>query len=123
MAGATPSGRYTCPLPRGTGAGVRLRRRRHTGLGHLPFRDFGLNASWFDAAMTDSILLDGGLAKAERKTLRLRLPYAASWLVRGGRRKTSDRRDQASMLRRPGWNLGLMRRSLWSRGGSADVAC
>jgi hypothetical protein len=73
-----------------------IRTGKSTGLGHFPSRDYGLNASWLDAAMTACILLawlklialDGDLARAEPKTLRYRLLHAAARLVRGGRRST-----------------------------------
>jgi hypothetical protein len=73
-----------------------IRTGKSTGLGHFPSRDYGLNASWLDAAMTACILLawlkhlalDGDLARAEPKTLRYRLLHAAARLVRGGRRRT-----------------------------------
>ena len=73
-----------------------IRTGKSTGLGHFPSHDYGLNASWLDAAMTACILLawlklialDGDLAKAEPKTLRYRLLHAAARLVRGGRRRT-----------------------------------
>ena len=73
-----------------------IRTGKDTGLGHFPSRDYGINQSWLDAAMTACILLawlrltalDGDLAKAEPKTLRYRLLHAAARLVRGGRRRT-----------------------------------
>jgi hypothetical protein len=73
-----------------------IRTGKDTGLGHFPSHDYGLNASWLDAAMTACILLawlkllalDGDLARAEPKTLRYRLLHAAARLVRGGRRTT-----------------------------------
>ena len=73
-----------------------IRTGKDTRLGHFPRHDYGLNASWLDAAMTACILLawlkllalDGDLAKAEPKTLRYRLLHAAARLVRGGRRRT-----------------------------------
>jgi hypothetical protein len=73
-----------------------IRTAKDTGLGHFPSRDYGLNKSWLDVAMTACILLswlrllalDGKLAKAEPKTLRHRLLHAAARVVHGGRRKT-----------------------------------
>ena len=74
-----------------------IRTGKNTGLGHFPSFDFKLNAAWLTAAMIACILLawlkllalDGDLAKAEPKTLRLpdparrcpagtRLPAAAA---------------------------------------------
>jgi len=59
----------------------------------LPSHDYAINQAWLDAAMIACILLawlkllalDGGLAKAEPKTLRIL--HAAARLVRGGRRR------------------------------------
>jgi hypothetical protein len=73
-----------------------IRTGKDTGLGHFPSRDYKVNQSWLDAAMTGCILLawlkllalDGDLARAEPKTLRYRLLHAAARLVRGGRRRT-----------------------------------
>jgi hypothetical protein len=73
-----------------------IRTGKDTGLGHFPSRDYKVNRSWLDAAMTACIMLawlrltalDGDLAKAEPKTLRYRLLHAAARLVRGGRRRT-----------------------------------
>jgi hypothetical protein len=69
-----------------------IRTGKDSGLGHFPSRDYGLNASWLDAAMTACTLLawlkltalDGDLAKAEPKTLRYRLLHAApAWSAAG----------------------------------------
>jgi hypothetical protein len=73
-----------------------IRTGKDTGLGHFPSHDYTINQAWLDAAMTAGILLswlrllalDGGLAKAEPKTLRYRVLHAAGRLVRGGRRRT-----------------------------------
>ena len=73
-----------------------IRTGKHTGLGHFPSHDYGLNKAWLDASMIACILLswlkllalDGDLAKAEPKTLRYRILHAAARLVRGGRRRT-----------------------------------
>ena len=56
-----------------------IRTGKDTGLGHFPSFDYGVNQAWLAAAMIAAILLawlkllalDGDLAKAEPKTLRL----------------------------------------------------
>jgi hypothetical protein len=73
-----------------------IRTSKDTGLGHFPSHDYKINQAWLDTAMTASILLswlrllalDGGLARAEPRTLRYRVLHAAARLVSGGRRKT-----------------------------------
>jgi hypothetical protein len=72
-----------------------IRTGKDTGLGHFPSHDYKINQAWLDASMTACILLawlkfialDGGLARAEPKTLRYRVLHAAARLVRGGRRR------------------------------------
>ena len=74
-----------------------IRTGKDTGLGHFPSFDFQVNAAWLTASMIACILLawlkllalDGDLARAEPKTLRLtgRVLHAAARLVRGGRRR------------------------------------
>jgi len=73
-----------------------VRTGKDTGLGHLPSKDFQVNAAWLTASMIACTLLawlrllalDGDLARAEPKTLRYRILHAAARLVRGGRRRT-----------------------------------
>ncbi len=73
-----------------------IRIGKDTGLGHFPFRDYGLNKAWLDASMTACILLfwlrhhvlDGKLAEAEPKTLRCLVFRTAARLVHGEGRKT-----------------------------------
>jgi hypothetical protein len=63
-----------------------IRTGKETGLGHLLSHDFAVNAAWLTIAMTGQILLawlnllslDGGLAKAEPKTMRYRVLHAAA---------------------------------------------
>jgi hypothetical protein len=72
----------------------RIRTGKDTGLGRFPSRDLAVNTAWLAAAMiaadllawTQTLLLDGELAKAEPKKLRYRLLHAAARLTRGGRR-------------------------------------
>ena len=115
-AGGTPCGSPACPRRRGAGAASApasttptasahrvharvedvIRTGKDTGLGHFPSHDYKINQAWLDTAMTASILLswlrllalDGGLARAEPRTLRYRVLHAAARLVSGGRRKT-----------------------------------
>ena len=69
--------------------------RKDTGIGRFPSHLFALNQAWLAASLTAAILLawlkllalDGGLAKAEPKTLRYRVLHSAARLVRGGRRR------------------------------------
>lgn len=72
-----------------------IRTGKDTGLGHFPSFDYGVNQAWLATSMIACILLawlkllalDGGLAKAEPRTLRYRILHAAARLVRGGRRR------------------------------------
>lgn len=79
----------------------RIRTGKATGLGRFPSCDLVINTAWLTAAMiaadliawTQTLLLDGDLARAEPKKLRYRLLHAAARLTRGGRR-TRLRIDQ-----------------------------
>jgi hypothetical protein len=72
----------------------RIRCGKHTGLGRFPSRLFAINAVWLELAMTacdliawtQTILLDGDLARCEPKTLRYRLLHVAARITRGQRR-------------------------------------
>jgi hypothetical protein len=72
----------------------RIRCAKDTGLDHFPSRVFAINAAWLLVVMlavdllvlTQGLLLDGDLAKAEPKTLRYRLLHAAARVTRGQRR-------------------------------------
>jgi hypothetical protein len=64
---------------------------RTPGLGRFPSRQLNINAAWLELALlaadllawTQTILLDGDLAKAEPKTLRYRLLHVAARITRG----------------------------------------
>jgi len=70
-----------------------IRTGKQTGISQFPSHDYKLNQAWPTAAMMAQILLawlkllalDGDLAKAEPKTLRVL--NATARLVRGGRRR------------------------------------
>jgi hypothetical protein len=72
----------------------RIRTVKQTGLGRFPSREFAINAAWLQLALTaadliawtQTILLDGALAKAEPKLLRYRLLHTAARITRRGRR-------------------------------------
>jgi hypothetical protein len=72
----------------------RIRCGKDTGLNHFPSRVFAINAAWLAVVMlavdllawTQTLLLTGGLATAEPKTLRYRLLHVAARLTRGARR-------------------------------------
>jgi len=72
----------------------RTGRLNQTRPGTFPSHDYSINQAWRDSAMTGCILLawlkllalDGDLARAEPKTLRLL--HTAARLVRHGRRRT-----------------------------------
>jgi Transposase DDE domain group 1 len=72
-----------------------VRTGKNTGIGKFPSHGFALNQAWLAASLTAATLLawlkllalDGGLAKAEPKTLRYRILPAAARLVRSGRRR------------------------------------
>ncbi|MBS2966508.1 IS1380 family transposase [Actinocrinis puniceicyclus] len=72
----------------------RIRTGKDTGFGRFPSRQFAINAAWLELALTgidllawtQTLLLDGDLAKAEPKTLRYRLLHAAARITRGQRR-------------------------------------
>ena len=85
---------------------LELRQRRHarvenvvkalrdTGLDRMPFRGFAANCAWLEMVLAGNDLLcwlrtgclDGGLARAEPKTLRYRLLHTAGRVVRRARR-------------------------------------
>ena len=72
----------------------RIRTAKQAGLGRFPSREFAINAVWLQLALTaadliawtQTILLDGALAKAEPKLLRYRLLHTAGRLIRRSRR-------------------------------------
>ena len=71
-----------------------IRAAKDTGLSNLPFRDFAPNAAWLELvliaqdllAWSQSLLLEGDLARAEPKRLRYRLLHVAGRVTRSGRR-------------------------------------
>jgi hypothetical protein len=73
----------------------RIRCGKSTGLGHLPSRDYKVNAAWCQAASIACDLLawlrllalNGDLARAEPKTLRYRILHTAGRIVKGQRRR------------------------------------
>jgi hypothetical protein len=72
----------------------RIRTGKNTGIGRLPSRVMAINAAWLETsltaadllAFTQTMLLDGELAKAEPKKLRYRLLHTAARITRGQRR-------------------------------------
>jgi hypothetical protein len=72
----------------------RIRTAKQAGLGRFPSREFAINAVWLQLALTaadliawtQTILLDGALAKAEPKLLRYRLLHTAARIIRRDRR-------------------------------------
>jgi DDE family transposase len=72
----------------------RIRAAKATGLRNLPFDHLRRNAVWLELVLaaqdltcwTQALLLDGGLAVAEPKTLRYRLLHVAARIVRHARR-------------------------------------
>jgi hypothetical protein len=72
----------------------RIRCAKDTGLDHFPSRHFAINTAWLQVVMlvvdliawTQTLLLEGDLAKAEPRTLRYRLLHTAARLTRGQRR-------------------------------------
>ncbi|MGH3738980.1 MAG: IS1380 family transposase [Micromonosporaceae bacterium] len=72
----------------------RIRCGKDTGFGRFPSRTFAINAAWLELALTgidliawtQTLLLDGDLARAEPKKLRYRLLHVAARIARGGRR-------------------------------------
>jgi DDE family transposase len=72
----------------------RIRDDKDTGLSKFPFKEFALNEVWLEIVMlahdlivwTQTLLLDGELAKAEPKRLRYRLFHVAGRLAFSGRR-------------------------------------
>ena len=73
----------------------RIRAAKATGLRNLPFDRWPRNSVWLELVLaaqdllcwTQSLLLDGGLALAEPKTLRYRLLHVAARIVRHARRR------------------------------------
>ncbi len=74
----------------------RVKAVKQTGMGRFPSREFAINEAWLQLAITaadliawtQTILLDGALAKAEPKKLRYQLLHTAARIVRGqGRTK------------------------------------
>ena len=72
----------------------RIRDDKDTGLAKLPFKEFALNDVWVEVVMlahdlivwTQTLLLEGELAKAQPKRLRYRLLHVAARLAFSGRR-------------------------------------
>jgi hypothetical protein len=72
----------------------RIRNAKQAGLGRFPSREFPINTVWLQLALTgadliawtQTILLDGALAKVEPKLLRYRLLHTAARIVRRDRR-------------------------------------
>jgi hypothetical protein len=72
----------------------RIRTIKQTGLGRLPSREFAINQLWLQLALTaadliawtQTILLDGDLAKTEPKLLRYRLLHTAARILHGQRK-------------------------------------
>lgn len=72
----------------------RIRNAKDTGLGRFPSRQFNINAVWLELSLlacdliawTQTILLDGELARCEPKALRYRLLHVAARFTRGQRR-------------------------------------
>ena len=72
----------------------RVKAIKQTGMGRFPSREFGINQVWLQLAMTatdliawtQTIHLDGPLAKAESKQLRYQLLHTAGRIVRGQRK-------------------------------------
>jgi hypothetical protein len=71
-----------------------IRAAKDTGLSNFPFRDFAANAAWLELVLvaqdllswSQSLLLEGDLARAEPKRLRYRLLHVAGRITRSGRR-------------------------------------
>ena len=72
----------------------RIRCGKDTGIGRFPSHHFAINAVWLELSLaaadllawTQTMLLDGTLAKAEPKALRYRLLHVAARLTHGQRR-------------------------------------
>jgi hypothetical protein len=72
----------------------RIRTGKDTGFGRFPSRVFAINQAWLQLALTgidllawtQTLLLDGDLARAEPKKLRYRLLHVAARLTRTARR-------------------------------------
>jgi hypothetical protein len=72
----------------------RIKNLKQTGIGRFPSREFGINQTWLQLALTaadliawtQTTLLDGDLVKVEPKLLRYRLLHVAARLVHGQRR-------------------------------------
>ncbi len=89
----------------------RIRCGKDTGIGRFPSRELAINAAWLETALTaidllaftQTILLDGELAKAEPKKLRYRLLHTAARITRG------QRRVYLRLARNWPWALALAR--------------
>ncbi|WP_433134500.1 IS1380 family transposase [Micromonospora sp. CA-240977] len=72
----------------------RIRTGKDTGFGRFPSRHFAINQAWLQLALTgidllawtQTLLLDGGLARAEPKKLRYQLLHVAARITRTARR-------------------------------------
>jgi len=93
-----PADRSSSPRPRHrthARAEDRIRCGKDTGIGRFPSREFAINAAWLETALTamdliawtQTMLLDGELAKAEPKKLRYRLLHTAARITHGQRRR------------------------------------
>ena len=69
----------------------RIKNLKQTGIGRFPSREFGINQTWLQLALTaadliswtQTTLLHGHLAKAKLKLLRYRLLHVAARLAHG----------------------------------------
>lgn len=72
----------------------RVKAIKHTGMGRFPSREFDINQTWLQLALTaadliawtQTTLLNGALAKAEIKQLRYQLLHTAARFVHGQRK-------------------------------------
>ncbi len=89
----------------------RIRCGKDTGIGRFPSRDMAINAAWLETSLTaidllawtQTMLLDGELARAEPKKLRYRLLHTAARITRG------QRRIYLRLARNWPWALALAR--------------
>ena len=74
----------------------RIRDAKDTGMANLPSADFAINSIWLQLVLAAqdlfvffaALALDGGLAKAEPKTIRYRLLHVAGRIITTARRPT-----------------------------------
>jgi hypothetical protein len=100
----------------------RVKAIKQTGMGRFPSREFAINQVWLQLALTatdliawtQTILIDGPLAKIETKQLRYQLLHTAGRIVRGQRkvrikidtswpwaRQLTDAFDRLAAIRQP----------------------